>query len=238
MEASDSHEPAQPSPHPESWELPGAATPRWGKRPSIPAVLLVLLAIGFCTLAISYYWHRWQQHQVQQLVERHLVPHGASPGYWRGDLVQLSFGRDSLTEEQFALLLQLPRLRRLVFLETPLQPHSLDPLPQLAQLRELVFLDVPLTHDHLARIAECEGLQYLQMTNAHLEDSLLEPLGNIAELKRLDLNRNPIGDEGLRHLQGLQHLEQIFLGETKVSDEGLEELQRQIPRLVIRKDEG
>jgi hypothetical protein len=238
MSASESDRRQGSAPQPETWELPGSASSRWGWPPSTASVLLVLLGLGFSILALSFNWHRWQQYQTRQLVQRHLVPHGVSPGYWRGDVVQLSFGRSQLTEEQSALLPRLPRLRRLVFLETELSPTALDFLPELGQLRELVFLDVTLTPSHVARIAECQGIRYLQMTNAGLKDSLLEPLGSVTELRRLDLNRNAIGDRGLRHLHGLQQLEQIFLGETQVSDEGLTELQRKIPRLVIRKEEG
>jgi hypothetical protein len=216
-------------------ELVLATEPLVARRPTWKTTLLVVLAVLFCLAAMRFYYHRWRQYQVQLIVQQQLEPLGVTPGYWRGELMQLSFGSRPIEPRHLAWLSRFPQLRRLVLLETPIPEGSLGMLRDVPELVELVLIDVRLSPGDVAAIGELESLKYLQMTRAGLTDEHLAPLSNLKQLERLDLNQNSFGDAGLLHLSGLERLEQLFVAGTDVTDDGQAALQRHIPRLVIRR---
>jgi hypothetical protein len=193
-------------------------------------VLTLAVAAGLAWYALR----RESTRRQKELVADKLAPYGADAQFNGGDVVQVAFSGDRFRKEAFDSLKELPQLKRLVLIGTPVGDDALARLGELPQCRELVIMDGKVTDAGLAYVGAMRQLTKLELHNLSLTDAGLEHLSGLHRLKRLDLTRLPdVTDEGLVHLETLRRLEMLFLTETPVSEEGVQALQRALPKTDI-----
>jgi len=115
-----------------------------------------------------------------------------------------------MTDEEFALLADLPRIV------------------------DLHLNAVHIDDDDLALIGRLNHLEVLEINSSQLSDTGLERLANLTGLRQLSIlsgpepqhRKNPPGitDRGLSHLKRLTKLESLILDNSNVTDEGMSQL--------------
>lgn len=129
-------------------------------------------------------------------------------GYCRRDkkqagapIVEVSFSRKKLTEDDFALL------------------------SSLTALKKLSLLECGIADDGMKRLAKLVNLEELDLEGNSFTDAGLEQLKGMTKLRRFTASGNGITDAGLVHLKGLKALAILrLMKSTKITDKGMTHL--------------
>lgn len=123
-------------------------------------------------------------------------------------VIGVGFSGTDVTDDDLAILKNLPSLETLILSRTDISDAGLKHLKGLTSLRQL---NLPArTTDH--------GLKHLE---------------RLAKLQTLYLIDTQISDAGLKYLKGLQSLRVVLLNGTRVTADGARDLQRALPRARI-----
>ncbi|MAG32759.1 MAG: hypothetical protein CL908_17910 [Deltaproteobacteria bacterium] len=133
-------------------------------------------------------------------------------------LRDLNFTRLSIEDEDLAMLVHLPSLKRLTLTGCSVTDQGLEHVKGLPLL-ELGLRDTKVTDAGLPLVAEMRGLQRLDlnMLSGVTNEGLMH-VGRLENLTFLRLNYTGTTGEGLRHLKSLSKLERLDAWAVKVTD--------------------
>ena len=142
-------------------------------------------------------------------------------------LTQLDIGRREYLDDDFALLPQLPRLRRMQFNGRRMSNDVLAQLTtRMPQLVELDLNQSQVTDEGLRHLANLPKLGDLQLQRTHIGDDGMARLVRVKQLQSIDLERTRVGDAGMAYLAKIAQLEELKLGHTEVTDVGMRHIGR------------
>ena len=138
------------------------------------------------------------------------------------------------SDEQMALLKNLPDLESLEVASTQVTDAGLLHLKALKRLRKLDVRGTRVSDGGLAHLAGLVGLEWLDLgwANERVTDAGLVHLRGLRNLQVLKLRGTRVGNRGLSQLRGLTRLQELDLGRTAITDAGLMQL-RGLPELAV-----
>lgn len=124
---------------------------------------------------------------------------------------------------------QLPNLKRLKLLDTPIPDTALRHLKGLEHLQELSLsvntFQSRITDLGLKELVALRSLKRLSLGGSGITDVGLEVIAKLNTLEHLELNYTSIGNNGLKHCREMKNLKHLNLGGTRVDNDGLKYLQ-------------
>jgi hypothetical protein len=193
----------------------------------------LLLATLVGGLLLGRYGIRQYELAQEKAALRELQRYGADVQFYGGRAVGVSFSGASFHDDALAALDRLPRLQRLVFIDTALGDRGLAAVSQAQNLEQLLLLDSQVTDRGLPHLEKLHRLKTLRLDHAPITDEGLTHLARLVTLERLDLIGTRITDAGLMRLAELGRLEQLYLNQTAVTDAGAQRLQQRLPDTKI-----
>lgn len=153
-------------------------------------------------------------------------------------VVRVDLSRRSITDEDLALLKNLPQLQELELTETSVSDAGIEHLKDLVNLRRLVMADTAITSEALAHLRGLKDLDTLYIMRMNVADDGLVHLRDLAKLRHLSMNGTAVSDAGLAHLSGLD-LYSLGIAQTQVKGPGLKHLvgQKNLTLLAIEGNE-
>ncbi len=198
-------------------------------------IVVMLVAAGFA----AWYGIRRQETQRQLDIVRPLKKMGAVSTLWEGDVVTVTFrGSPSQPFNPAAIkpLSQLPKLTRVVLIETACDAEAIRYLAELKSLEVLLIMSANLKDADLSPLTKLENLNTLWLTNSNLADESLDPLGKMRNLRVLNLNDNQLSDNGLMRLAELIELEQLYLSNCGITDNGVNLVKQTLLHVKIKRE--
>jgi hypothetical protein len=193
----------------------------------------LVITMIFCGLLLGRYGIR--RHEAAQekdaLIE--LQSLGADVQLHEERVVGVSFSGPGPPAKFLELLNRLPRLQRLVLIDTHLTDAGLGKISEQGSLEQLLLLGANITDNGLAHLAQLTELKTLRLDNTQIGDEGLKHVRRLGRLERLDLVGTRVTDAGLEHLAGLAQLRQLYLNGTAVTEEGVNRLQERLPEAKI-----
>jgi WD40 repeat protein/tetratricopeptide (TPR) repeat protein len=135
-----------------------------------------------------------------------------------GEVRFVSTAHARMTDEDLALLANMPSLESLYLVGVPSKP-----------------VEHRITDQGLSVLTDMPGLRVLYLNDSPFSDAALVQIGGIRQLRRLSLHGTRITDAGLAHLKMLDKLEFLALTNTRTSDEGRAQLGDFLPKCEIRR---
>jgi len=132
-----------------------------------------------------------------------------------------------LTDDKFAPIADLHRLRELSLYNSKITNAGLAHLDDLSELRVLHLdggLDNALTDDGLIHLRGLTNLEQLMLGSGKVTDAGMPHIARLKKLEILNLWGTGIGDAGLARLRGLRNLRELTLNGTRITDAGIETL--------------
>ena len=197
---------------------------------SLRTLVLLMLVAG---VLLGRYGVRRLEIARERAVVADLAEFGADVQFHEGRVTQVSFSGRRFRNEALAAAARLPRLERIVLIDTPVDDAGLSHLSDLDQLRELSVIDAPVTDAGLAHLAGLTNLRRLRLDHTRITDAGLSHLVRLTKLERLDLIGTRITDAGLPALASLTRLEQVYLNGADVTDDGVRMLNARLPGAEI-----
>jgi hypothetical protein len=193
----------------------------------------LVIVMVICGLLLGRYGIRRYEVAREEAAWSELQAYGADGQFQEGRVVGVSFSGKGPPPEALALLDRLPRLERLVFIDSNLDDAGLERIAELQGLEQLLLLGADITDDGLAPLAQLNELRILRLDNTQIGDDGLESLGRLHRLERLDLAGTRVTDAGLKHLTSLSRLERLYLNGAAVTEDGAAWLEQQLPQAKI-----
>jgi hypothetical protein len=215
-------------------QVPADAAPA-GRAPrrlqfGMRSLLLAMLVGG---LLLGRYGIRQYELAREKAALRELQRYGADVQFHAGRVVGVSFSGASFQEDALTGLDRLPRLQRLVFIDTALGDRGLSYISHAENLEQLLLLHSQVTDRGLQHLEKLHQLKTLRLDHAPITDDGLARLARLQTLERLDLVGTRITDDGLMRLAELSRLEQLYLNQTAVTDAGVQSLKERLPNAKI-----
>ncbi|MBI2479095.1 MAG: hypothetical protein HYV60_10820 [Planctomycetia bacterium] len=175
----------------------------------------------------------------------------------RGEATEIITATEPITDEQLALLVDLPTLKHLALDNFQGTPEGLRLITALPSLQRLQLRGGEIGDDTMAVIAGCVSLKNLNLPDAqftdvglaalktlpqlellrfhspHVSDEGLAQIAGMKRLRFLHLIGVPVTDQGLTHLESMKQLESFYIDDAFVTDEGLERLLKALPTLHL-----
>lgn len=208
--------------------------PKLGERPPEPEstgptamrftvrfLLFVMLVSAGYAIWVGY---RWRRTNEQMRIVEPLKKYGAQVNLWKGHVTRVTLRlRDDQTLDPSVLapLSKLPKLTRLVLIDTGGDARMIEHVGKVKSLEELLIINANLGQADLAPLVQLSSLNTLWLCDANLNDETLDPLGEMATLRRLNLNDNQLTDNGLLRLAPLVDLEQLHMANNAITDNGV-----------------
>lgn len=238
-----------PSPQPvEAFDAapPRETIPKLGERPPEPKstgptavrftvrflLLVMLLAAGYA----GWYGYTTRRTEQQLRFVEPLQQYGATVNVWKGQVNRVTLSRDldkPFDPELLAPLAKLPKLTRLVLIDTQGDEQMIEQIGRIESLEELLIINADLNRADLAPLKQLTNLKILWLCDSNLNDSTLDPIGEMQSLRRLNLNDNRLTDNGLLRLAGLVSLEQLHLANNEITDNGVNLVQQTLANVRI-----
>jgi hypothetical protein len=193
----------------------------------------LVAAMVVCGLLLGRYGMRRYEIAREEAAVTELRAAGADVQFHKGRAVGVSFSGERVSHEVLATLDRLPRLERLVLIDSRLDDKGLEKISELAGLEQLLLLGAAITDDGLASLAGLRELRVLRLDNTTIGDDGLKHIARLEKLERLDLAGTRVTDAGLKHLAALPRLRSVYLHQTSVTDEGIAWLQQRLPEAKI-----
>ncbi|MBA4063815.1 MAG: hypothetical protein C0501_08910 [Isosphaera sp.] len=133
---------------------------------------------------------------------------------------------DGPTDATFFALRKLPQVGAVgVFDATRLSDKGFAVLKELPHLRKLTVEKATLAPASVAAVGQCKELRHLAFVGCGVADAELAGLKDLTKLEHLALPDNPlVTDKGLTTVKGFDRLRVLNLNKTAVTDKGLAEL--------------
>lgn len=161
----------------------------------------------------------------------------------------------TFTDEDLAVVDELPHLRTVYLLCGPTTDAGLQRLSRLSELEKLSLVKAgpeqpgqivgvgfeylaglrrlrtllcdhqPISDDGLRAIGQLTTLEELTIYGSEITDAGLQNLGALSALRSLTMMDSRISGDGLRHLKASVRLEEIYLRGTQIDDDALLELE-------------
>jgi hypothetical protein len=193
----------------------------------------LVAAMVVCGLLLGRYGMRRYEIAREEAAITELQAVGADVQLHKGRAVGVSFSGEEVTQEALAPLDRLPRLQRLVLIDSRLDDAGLKQIAELSGLEQLLLLGAAITDDGLAALVGLRELRVLRLDNTTIGDEGLRHIARLEKLERLDLAGTRVTDAGLEHLASLARLRSLYLHQTTVSQEGVTWLQQRLPEAKI-----
>ncbi len=149
------------------------------------------------------------------------------------DVIGVDFlGWPNVTDEEIALLGDLPGLRDLSLFGHRFTDENLRCLEGLAQLETLTITSVNVKGPGIRSLQGLSELRVLEFVNSPLGDAEAEMLSRCTQLETLGVAYSHIGDDGVAHLKRLSSLKALYLHGTAVTNNGLRHL-AELPNLRV-----
>ncbi|MFM8252000.1 MAG: leucine-rich repeat domain-containing protein [Planctomycetota bacterium] len=146
-------------------------------------------------------------------------------------LRQLSLGRTSVTDEGLKPLTEhVGRLEWLDLSHTAITDDGWNVFASATKLRQLFLERTAITNDTLRRLTTCKDLEELDLSHTSITDDGLVHLAQLKKLKQLYLTGCTITDAGLPALKSLKQLETLDLSDTQVSSSAIATLRKSLPK--------
>lgn len=127
----------------------------------------------------------------------------------------------------------LSRLERVLVFDADLTQEDVALLRQLPNLQLLSVSNGKLNEDAVDVLASLESLRGLFLHKTNMCDADLEKLARLRGLETLSVTDAAITDDGLAQLRSLLRLKTLNLGHTQVTDVGVEKFQAAIPECTV-----
>ena len=137
-----------------------------------------------------------------------------------------------MTDEDFALLKELPGLRDLSLYQTGISDDHLQHLAKLEHLQFLMICGANVKGPGIKSLANLPILTEMHISASPLNDGAAQALSQCTQLSTLGVSGTPIGNDDLIHFQRLPQLRQLYLNATAITDDGLKHL-KQMPQLCF-----
>jgi Leucine-rich repeat (LRR) protein len=133
---------------------------------------------------------------------------------------------ESATDGVLAALKKAPQIGALdAFDATRCTDKGFAVLKDLPNLRKLTLGKSEMSTGRVAAIAQCKELRVLYLAGSGLTDVELVTLKKLTRLESLDISDNPyVTDKGMASIAALDRLQMLYLGKTGLTDKGLQEL--------------
>ncbi len=200
-------------------------------RSLLGVILLCGIGLGLWTVYIAPYQR--QRQLVEKIAElKGVATTEAVPTFWSrvfGDeffinIVFIQLNDAKITDAWMSNLRDVPQLRELYLVSTPVGDAGLAHIASLEHLRLLSLVGTKTTDAGLAYLQGLNKLEELYLNQTQVTDEGLASLANLTALKELGLQGCPVGDTGLERLEGLSDLEGLNLRDTQVTDKGIASL--------------
>jgi Leucine-rich repeat (LRR) protein len=141
-------------------------------------------------------------------------------------MTRLWLSRSAITDEVFAPVGKLTKLRSIGFTRTVMTDDGLKSLAGLKELRKLNLSgdSTRATPASLSVLANLTNLEELSLSKWELTDASLQSISGLKKLKKLTFFGSNVNDAGLAHLKGMTALNELNLEESKVTNAGLAHL--------------
>ena len=155
-----------------------------------------------------------------------LAPHWSAK-YIGLDFVETVTGVDLIgqefTDDDLALLDDLPRLRWLYLYDTKMTGAGFQHVSQLRHVENLVVNLTPLTDEAMPEVAKMKQLTDLHITGAKITDLGARAVAQLPNLETLSLSDCPVTDAGFSSPLP-DSLREVSLEDTALTDAGLRQL--------------
>lgn len=132
----------------------------------------------------------------------------------------LHLGANKYSEEQLAVLADLPALEELFFGNSMLLDHSMAFLPSVKTLQRVWLNDSKLADPITASLGAMPSLTYLNLSGTNVSDAMLKGLGGNRSLRELHLVNIPATGNGFQGAKPLPSLARIeLLGPQSLPDD-------------------
>lgn len=221
----------------ESNSPPETKTKRRWNQWNVPALLIVMLALG--AIFVTIVRQRMGRDHGNELITKNnglsestdfqVIKDGsgaqANNTPARSSVPVTNESEDPLPLELSSLMgpERLDRLGTLDLRHTNINDATLSQLCQLKGLTHIkgLYLDeTSVTDAGLAHLAGMTSLRRLKLKQTRVTDAGLEHLEGLSDLESLSLS-GAITDEGIEHLKNLSNLKYLDIGNTKVTNAGL-----------------
>lgn len=186
-------------------------------------MLTTLVAIGF-GFWVSGLHRKHQALNSLRALKAH-IQFGREPKSRLGELWNrvLKLAGEDYASEPLAIFIVSQRY-------PPLNDAALQSLADLPGLKRLSLMGSPVGDEGMPYLPRLQNLEQLELSLSRADDLALANLSGLAKLRSLGLGGTQVSDEGMKWLPGLSQLTGLGLDRTKVGDESLKLLAR-IPRL-------
>jgi hypothetical protein len=193
----------------------------------------LLVVMVLCGLLLGRYGIRRYELSREEAALAELQAHGADVQFHQAHAVGVSFSGSAPPVKTLELLQRVPRLQRLVLIDTDVSDAGLAAIGELQGLEQLLLLGADITDDGLAHVARLANLRILRLDNTQISDEGLKHLARLQYLERLDLVGTRVTDNGLQQLTRLRRLQRLYLNDTAVTEAGASWLVERLPEARI-----
>ena len=142
------------------------------------------------------------------------------------------FDATRCTEKGFAVLKELPNLRKLTLGKSEMTTTRVNAIAQCKELRVLYLAGSGLTDAELVGLKKLTLLEMLDISdNAQVTDRGMATVKALERLQALYLAKTGITDKGLMELKVLDGLRSLSVGGTKVTADAAEKFADEMPNL-------
>jgi hypothetical protein len=144
-----------------------------------------------------------------------------------------AFDATACSEKGFAVLKDLPNLRKLVIRGGQVSAGMANAVGQCKELRHLWLVSCGVTDDELVAMKKLTLLEHLSLSsNPKITDKGMATVKGFERLQVLYLNNIPLTDKGLRELKSLDGLRSLSVKGTNVTSDAAEKFPDDMPNLL------
>lgn len=142
------------------------------------------------------------------------------------------FDATKCTDKGFALLKDLPHLRKLVIGKAALSPAGAAAIGECKELRYLGLVGCGITDGEFVGMKGLAMLEHLALSeNPQITDKSMATVKSFERLRVLYLNKTAISDRGLAELKGLDGLRTLSVKGTRVTSDAADKFVDEMPNL-------
>jgi len=142
------------------------------------------------------------------------------------------FDATKCSDKGFALLKDLPNLRKLVIGKAAMSPTAAASIGQCKELRYLGLVGCGITDAEFAGMKGLSLLEHLALSeNPQITDKAMATVKGFERLRVLYLNKTGVTDKGLAELKGLDGLRTLAVKGTKVTSDAADKFIDAMPNL-------
>ena len=138
-----------------------------------------------------------------------------------------------LSDDGFAELLKLPRLRGLRMSHCQVTERGLSSVPGSTSLERISCVSTPVEKDFAAFVARSRNVTSLTVTHSGIDDEFVRNLGPHPSLIELGVHGGVITDQASADLEKMPCLERVGLPRDSLSDKTLARLKSTRPNLSV-----